>query len=67
MDLSPILLNKGTTDETFQKSEKQEYFTKNLKGSTSMYKVQAHSPLELKLEHNQDPMPLMNQGSSLPF
>ena len=25
-------------------------------------KVQAHSPLEPPLEHNQDQMPLMNQG-----
>ena len=38
VDLSLTFLNTGTTDETFQQSEKQDSFRHLLKSSASMYK-----------------------------
>ena len=39
VDLSPTFLNTGTTNETFQQSEKQDSFRHILKSSPSMYKI----------------------------
>ena len=37
VDLSPIFINTGTTNETFQQSGKQDYFRHILKSSASVY------------------------------
>ena len=64
VDLSPTFLNTGATDETFQKSEKQDSFWHILKiwYSPTMYQSSGSQFLEPPLECNQDQMPLMNQG-----
>ena len=56
---SPTFLSTGTTNETFQQSEKQVY----MKVQLVYMKVQAHSSLESLLESNQDQTSLANQDS----
>ena len=60
-ELFPAFLNSGSTNETFQQSEKQESFQYILKSSAGMYESPEHS-LEPPLKYNQDQKPLINQG-----
>ena len=59
MDLFPIFLNTGTTDETFQQSGKQDAYCRV---QQVRRKVRGHSSLESPLEYNDDQIPLRNQG-----
>ena len=54
MDRSPILLDIGPKDQTFQQSVKQDSFSHILKSSASTYcmKVQADTSLALPWEYN---------------
>ena len=57
-----ILLNRETTDETFQQSGKQDSFRHILKSSACMYESSCPQFFRTTTGLQSEQMPLMNQG-----